>query len=290
MIPPDEEWQLDTRRLGRRVFFYHTLDSTNNLVLRWAEQGAEEGLAVLAGEQTAGRGQHGRSWQSLPGAGVLLSLLVQSAGDRPAILTAWAAAGVCRLIRSLVGRSGFPAGPELPIAETAGPGQGERKEESGWKTEPTIKWPNDVLLAGHKVCGILTERVVRGSSSFAVVGIGLNVWTPRTDLARLGLHQATSLQEHTDQSLETRSVARQLILHLDDLYDDLCANGPRAVETAWREGLHLEGRMVLAETAGGLLRGLLVRLGLEEIRLRTESAEMTLLPEAIRHLEVWQGG
>src|SRR5262249_27784005 len=140
MIPPDEEWQLDTRRLGRRVFVFRTLDSTNNLVLRWAEQGAEEGLAVLADEQTAGRGQHGRSWQSLPGAGVLLSLLVQSPGDRPAVLTAWAAAGVCRLIRTLLG------------------------------VRPRLEWPNDVLLAGHKVCGILTERVVRGSASSAVVG------------------------------------------------------------------------------------------------------------------------
>jgi BirA family biotin operon repressor/biotin-[acetyl-CoA-carboxylase] ligase len=255
MIPPDEEWQLDTRRLGRRVFVYRTLESTNTLLLRWAEEGAEEGVAVLADEQTAGRGQHGRSWQSLPGAGVLLSLLVQPPGDRPAILTAWAAVGVCRVIRTLLGAS------------------------------PRLEWPNDVLLDGRKVCGILTERVVRGSPSFAVVGIGLNVKARRDDLARLGLHQATSLQEHTDQPLETWSVARQLIEHLDTLYDDLCANGPRAVETLWREGLQLEGRRVLAETSTGVLSGWLLQLGLDRVRLRTHNTEITLVPEAIRHLE-----
>src|SRR5262245_36246790 len=88
-----EEWQLDTRRLGRRVLVFDQLDSTNTFAASLAEAGVPEGIGVLAEEQTAGRGQHGRSWLAGRGDGVLLSLLLYPppALRRPAVLTAWAA-------------------------------------------------------------------------------------------------------------------------------------------------------------------------------------------------------
>ena len=71
-----EEWRLTTRQLGTRVLVYERLDSTNDLAGALADDPANHGIVILADEQTAGRGQHGRSWTCAPGAGVLLSVLL----------------------------------------------------------------------------------------------------------------------------------------------------------------------------------------------------------------------
>src|SRR5947199_8393836 len=115
---PHEEWALNTRLIGRRTLVFDCVDSTNTVAARLADDPANDGAAVLAAEQTAGRGQHGRRWQCRPGDGVLLSVLLfpPPALRRPAVLTALAAAAVCETVRRLTG---------LP---------------------PRIKWPNDVLL------------------------------------------------------------------------------------------------------------------------------------------------
>src|SRR5207244_8833635 len=81
-----------------------------------------------------------------------------------------------------------------------------------------IKWPNDVLIHGRKVCGILIEQA-RGT----VVGIGLNVSQSRASFAALGLEQAGSLAAESGRDLERGEVARRLIHHLDAEYDQLCA-------------------------------------------------------------------
>src|ERR1700733_8142423 len=127
MTQPRDIWNLDTRRLGRRTLVFPQLDSTNNYAASLANDPANDGVAILADEQTAGRGQHGRTWTAAPKARVLLSLLLFPPPElrRPAILTAWAAVSVCETVRRVVG------------------------------LQATIKWPNDVLLLGRKVCGIL---------------------------------------------------------------------------------------------------------------------------------------
>ena len=114
-------------------------------------------------------------WQCRPGDGVLLSVLLfpPPALRRPAVLTAWAAVAVCETVRRL---TGLPA---------------------------RIKWPNDVLLRGRKVCGILIEQG-RG----AVVGVGLNVRQTADDFAAAGLPSAASLSQFTDADLDARADGR----------------------------------------------------------------------------------
>ena len=145
-VKPREEWQLATRRLGRRVLVFDQVDSTNSLCASFAEDRPNEGLVILADCQTAGRGQHGRSWTCEPGVGVLMSsaALPASGIRRPVILAAWAANAVCETVWMVTGR------------------------------DAQIKWPNDVLMAGRKVCGILIEQ-----AAGTVVGIGLNVCQSR---------------------------------------------------------------------------------------------------------------
>src|SRR5215467_12906817 len=106
------------RHIGRRVLLYDRVESTNSLALELAGDPTSDGLVLVTREQTAGRGQHGRTWLSPAGSSALLSAILFPPPPlrRPAILTAWAAVSVCQTVR-----------------ETTG-------------LEPRIKWPNDVFL------------------------------------------------------------------------------------------------------------------------------------------------
>ncbi len=122
--------------LGRPRLHLRRTDSTNARARELATAGAPHGTLVTAREQTAGRGRQGRSWSAPPGRALLMSLVVR---DQAALL---------------------PLRAGLAVADVAGP-------------EARVKWPNDVLVDGRKVAGVLVES--RPLEGWAVVGIGLNV-------------------------------------------------------------------------------------------------------------------
>lgn len=136
---------LPTERFGRPLHVYERVTSTNDLAKRLAEEGASEGTAVLALEQTAGRGRLGRLWAS-PRGGMYLSVVLRPAlaADRWSLLGIAVAVGSASAAESLAG---------TPI---------------------TLKWPNDLLLETRKVGGILVEA----GPTFAVAGIGINAAVP----------------------------------------------------------------------------------------------------------------
>jgi BirA family biotin operon repressor/biotin-[acetyl-CoA-carboxylase] ligase len=125
-----------TARLGRPRLHLRATTSTNDRARALAQAGAPHGTLVTAGEQSAGRGRQGRTWSAPPGRALLLSLVLR---DAPPLL---------------------PLAAALAVAEVAG-------------AEARIKWPNDVLLDGRKVAGILAEG--RPREGWVVLGIGLNV-------------------------------------------------------------------------------------------------------------------
>jgi BirA family biotin operon repressor/biotin-[acetyl-CoA-carboxylase] ligase len=276
MNPPREEWTLDTRHLGRRVLVFDRLDSTNNLAASLADDPANDGLAVLADEQTAGRGQHGRTWLASPGQSVLLSVLVSPPPElcRPAVLTAWAAVAVCTVVRETI----------------------------GWPTR--IKWPNDVLLDNRKVCGILMESVagrrVGGVSPLLsapqqgtgtprspcfIVGIGLNVQQSAEMFAAAGLPEATSLAQFAPGPLDTHAIAAALIRQMDRDYDLLCQGDLGTLEASWRQRLALLGKHVVAECHDAIYQGRLMELSFRGVELaRPGESTRILVPERIRHL------
>jgi BirA family biotin operon repressor/biotin-[acetyl-CoA-carboxylase] ligase len=254
---PRELWHLDTRWLGRCVRVYDRVGSTNTLALELAAAGAGEGLALLAGEQIAGRGRHGRTWLAGPGDAVLLSVLLCPPPDlqRPAILTAWAAVAVCTIVRETVG---------LPAR---------------------VKWPNDVLLEGRKVCGILIEQTWGSAGMTAVAGIGLNVRQPPGTLAAAGLPEATSLAAYVPQPSHVADVARRLIHRLDEDYDRLCQGDLSALEASWASHLGLLGRPVAAECTDGTHRGRLREVGFDAVILDQPGCDpIALRPERVLRL------
>jgi BirA family biotin operon repressor/biotin-[acetyl-CoA-carboxylase] ligase len=123
------------------IYNYQSIDSTNNRAKELAAQGAPHGTAVIAGTQTGGRGRYGRSFASPPG-GLYMSVVLKIAGADTELMTAAAAVAVCRAVERVTG------------------------------LQPRIKWVNDVLIDGKKVCGILCETV--SGAEWAVAGIGVN--------------------------------------------------------------------------------------------------------------------
>jgi BirA family biotin operon repressor/biotin-[acetyl-CoA-carboxylase] ligase len=260
-MTPREVWSLDALRLGRRVLVFDRLDSTSNVAASLADSPGNDGVAVLADEQTGGRGQHGRTWACPAGAGVLLSVLLfpPPALRRPALLTAWAAVSVCETVRELTG------------------------------LQAKIKWPNDVLIHGRKVCGILIEqRAVGGeggSSLPTVCGIGLNVNQSAATFAAAGLTEAGSLLVFTGERRDCGAVARRLLGHLDEQYGALCAGDVTTLEACWKWRLGLLGKEVVAECHDGPHRGRLRDLTWDGVELaRPDGTTERLWPETVKHL------
>jgi BirA family biotin operon repressor/biotin-[acetyl-CoA-carboxylase] ligase len=253
MTKPIEEWQLKTHCLGRRVIVYDRLESTNAQIASLADDPSHDGLVVLAREQTAGRGQHGRSWHCPAGAGVLLSVLLYPPPvlRRPALLTAWAAVSVCETIRIATG------------------------------LQAKIKWPNDVLLHGRKVCGILIEQ-----GRATVCGIGLNLNQTAEVFLEQGLVEAASLAMVTGRPLDWDATARLLIGQLDEEYDRICEGDLHTLESCWTWRLGLLGKQVVAECHDRSHEGRLIELGWDGVVLDRSDGTMRLPPEAVRHLRL----
>jgi BirA family biotin operon repressor/biotin-[acetyl-CoA-carboxylase] ligase len=253
MTAPLAEWHLPSRRLGRRVLVFDQLESTNSHAAALAADPGNDGLIVLAREQTAGRGQHGRSWQCPAGAGVLTSVLLFPPPPlrRPALLTAWAAVSVCETIRQAA------------------------------NVQAKIKWPNDVLIRGRKVCGILIEQ-----GQGTVVGIGLNVSQNAEAFARAGLPVAGSLACFTNVPLDCTEVFRTLVGQLDEGYESLCQGDWAALEAGWKWRLGLLGKQVTAECLDGVRVGRLCDLTFERLELELPGGQrFRAAPESVRHLE-----
>jgi BirA family biotin operon repressor/biotin-[acetyl-CoA-carboxylase] ligase len=258
LVPPHDIFPLDTRRLGRQVWSFQLVDSTNTLALALADDGGNDGLVLLAQEQTAGRGQYGRSWTAPPGSSVLLSVLLFPPVwlRRPAMLTAWAAVSVCATIREVAG------------------------------LEATIKWPNDVLVLGRKVCGILIEQCNSGAGAppATVAGIGLNVRQSADFFASADLRLGASLASLSGRTLDTRFVAERLIGHLDLAYDRLLRGDTDTLEALWKERLGLVGEHVVVEMFVQRKEGRLLDIAWEGVLLEEAGQTVSIPPEMVRHI------
>lgn len=258
-MKPSDEWKLPTRHIGRRVWLFDRIDSTNTHAMTLADDSNNDGLVLLAEEQTAGRGQYGRSWQSLSGKSVLMSLLLFPEGRlrQPAVLTAWAAVAVCTLIERVAG------------------------------LQASIKWPNDVMIHGQKICGILIEQQVRSGRLAAVVGLGLNISQTQQDFEDANLPFATSLAIKAQQLFDPKVLARALIGVMDEEYYSLHTGEVQQLQVQWQERLDLIGKRVMAEAANQRVIGKLTNLSFERVELEIGGGKyQEFRPEIVQRLTV----
>jgi BirA family biotin operon repressor/biotin-[acetyl-CoA-carboxylase] ligase len=198
------------RALGTPRLHFRRTGSTNDRARALAAAGAPHGTLVTASSQTAGRGRQGRSWAAPPGRSLLMSLILR---DPPRLL---------------------PLAAAVAVADATGP-----------QTE--IKWPNDVLLNGRKLAGILAEA--RPQERWAVLGIGLNVAVRPDDLpAEVGSIAAT-------MGMEPRDVEPVLDRVLEALEHALALDTPELLD-AWRRRDALWGREIAWEGGNGRATGI----------------------------------
>jgi BirA family biotin operon repressor/biotin-[acetyl-CoA-carboxylase] ligase len=199
---------LATTSLGRVLHCYDEVDSTSVRALQLADAGYPEGTLVIAERQTAGRGRLGRRWESPPGVGIWCSLILRPDLPRTAEwqVTATAAVGTARAIR----------------------------RETG--CDARMKWPNDILIDGKKVCGILTDvRAVGGQITAAIVGIGVNVNQVIEDFPEELRRTAVSLRIALRGRLVNRVVFLQgMLREIEREYDGLQRCGPHELLHRWR--------------------------------------------------------
>ncbi len=222
------EYRLQGRAMDWRVRFFPTVDSTNRLALRLAREGAPEGTIVIADEQTRGRGRLQRVWQSPPDRNLYASLVL-----RPAVEPASA---------SLITLTAGVAAAEA-IAGLCPRGVG-------------LKWPNDVLVGGRKVCGILTEIKTAGRAVDAVVvGIGLNVNMAAEEFAPEHRASATSLREETGRWISREEAAFRLCDSWERWYGIFLAKGFAPVRVQWLAYSAMAGARVKVRFQGEVREG-----------------------------------
>ena len=197
---------------------FDLIDSTNSYLKREAVNGGRNGLVAVANEQTAGRGRSGRSFFSAADCGIYLSILLRPHCEpqKTMTLTAHAAAAVCEAIERACG------------------------------VETEIKWTNDVVLNGKKLCGILTEITLEGESGLVdsvVIGIGLNVNYKREDFPEALRNIAGSLFSETGLRADRAKLAAEIILALDRMREAWNQN-PKAYLDAYRKRCSTTGKEV----------------------------------------------
>ena len=221
LVPAEVEPLLRTRCFGRRGI-HHSVEigSTNDRAKELAHGGAPEGTLVVAESQSAGRGRFGRAWASPGRGGLYLSLILRPSlapSEAPQI-TLLAGVGVCRAINALT-----PVG--------AG-----------------IKWPNDVLIKGKKVAGILTEMEAEMDRiHHLIVGIGINVNTRMSFLPRAVRERATSLLEETGKPISRKDLLAMVLAEMEALWAQAERGGFDAVRAAWKRLNVTLGRRVRIE-------------------------------------------
>jgi BirA family biotin operon repressor/biotin-[acetyl-CoA-carboxylase] ligase len=248
LAPEKIQAQLRSRLIGRPLEVVAEIGSTNDHVMAAGRAGAAEGLAVLADRQTAGRGRRGHSWASPAGIGLYTSILL-----RP---------------------SHSPAGVSL-LTLVAGLGVAEAIEESAG-VATRLKWPNDILVEGRKVAGILAEMAsVDEKVSHVVIGIGINVNHGPQDLPGELFQAATSLYLATGRSIPRGELAAAVYNHLDRWYQVFREGRIETILAAGRERSATLGRPVDVLADEGRWHGLAVDLEADgALLVREEGGEL----------------
>lgn len=199
--------KLETERFGRFVKYYDQVESTQIVAARCVEEGAEEGTLIFAEQQTAGKGRMGRLWHSPIGKGIWMSLILKPVWI-PLLftpqLTLLVAVALCRAIRSATG------------------------------VEAGIKWPNDLLVGGKKVAGILLESSAEDERlQHIIAGVGISVNLQSDDFPPELRDAATSLAIEAGRQVDRIEVLSRFLQEWEQLYELYRREGFAPIKLLW---------------------------------------------------------
>lgn len=232
------------------ILRFDSIDSTNTEAVNQAKRGADEGLCVVARQQTAGRGRHGRKWISEKDAGLYFSVVLRPVIEKKflPLITLMTAVAVADTLKNIFG------------------------------LDPDIKWANDVHIGGKKICGILAEMTETAKGSAVIVGIGINLKSSNfpAEIADL----ATSIEAETNCPADTEKLLTSLTRFFSYFYEILqTEGGAKAIVEEWiRRSSYAFGKQVRVklenETFGGVTDGLEQNGAL---RVKTEGGDLRIV-------------
>jgi BirA family biotin operon repressor/biotin-[acetyl-CoA-carboxylase] ligase len=209
-LDPDKiRTNLNTKRIGRKILVYSSTSSTNDVAAEYAKSKKNEGLAVFAEQQTDGRGRTGAKWLSRYGDSILCSVVLTDCKYGAELLSLACAVAVADAV-------GKPA---------------------------KIKWPNDILLNGRKVAGILLESKTSGGNY--VVGIGINCHQKKTSFPPELQQTATSIDIETKTICDRVSLAKRLLISMEHCLETAEKNSKKIIEQWSRLSILLNHRVAV---------------------------------------------
>ncbi|MGI6776660.1 MAG: biotin--[acetyl-CoA-carboxylase] ligase [Acetivibrionales bacterium] len=209
-------YNLRTKKIGSSIQYIDLIDSTNTYAKKLALDGCPEGTVIVAGRQTNGKGRMGRNWDSANKSGIWMSIVLRPdiLPEQAQIITLAVSVAVVKAIESLFG------------------------------LKCGIKWPNDVILNGKKVCGILTEMGCETDRiNYIVVGIGVNVNQDEDDFAVELKDKATSIKMsmikenmiNGDMDINRSELIKQVLFEMEKLYENICRLKVREILDEWKK-------------------------------------------------------
>ena len=214
---------LKTSLLGRELHYYPRLSTTMDTARELARKGAEEGTVIMAGTQTAGKGRIGRSWFSPEGSLAMSVILKPPLKNLPQLIMI-ASLAVVSAIRTVSG------------------------------LDAAIKWPNDVMIKGRKVCGILIENEVEeGKVNYADIGIGINANFEPADHPEIA-DISTGLSHESGRQISVVQLAAAVIDELERLY--IAARNGDPVHRDWRRHMETLGKRIKVDTGQSIEHGI----------------------------------
>jgi BirA family biotin operon repressor/biotin-[acetyl-CoA-carboxylase] ligase len=232
--------------LVKKLFIFDEVDSTNRIAKELALAGAEEGTVVIARTQYHGRGRFDRIWQS-PEGGVYLSIILRPRKSTQKI-------------------SLLPFVAALAIARTI----------NLYSLNSTIKWPNDALVNGKKIAGILLESEIKGHEViYVVVGIGLNLNIDRKDLSPDIQPRSTSMFHELGAPVDYHEFLRTFFIQFEKAYFLFVENQFERIIDEWKNHTDTLGKTIRVHTSTGTLQGIAFDIDpLGFLLLRTENGEI----------------
>ena len=212
LLPWEIKEGLKAQFIGREMRYYSVVDSTQDIAIKLAEAGAQEGIVVIAEKQKKGRARVGRKWIA-PEGGIWLSTILKPKipTAESTILPLAAALAVCNAIKSEC------------------------------KLDAKLKWPNDVIIDGKKISGILAEMSCEADRvNYVVIGIGVNA---NVDVKKIestikgteGYYGATSLRSKLGRKIDRIKLVRKILVELEEIYLDLERERSDTIIQAWKD-------------------------------------------------------
>lgn len=219
---------LTTNYIGRDIYYYDEILSTNSLAKYLAGIGIEEGTVIIAGSQTKGRGRSGKSWESPKGGGIWLSIVIKP--DIPlnyaSFITLASGVAVCKKLREM-------------------------------GVDAKIKWPNDILINGKKVSGVLTEaKITFNKLDYVVVGIGIDTDIDVEDLPETLKEGVTNLNDEVKEYKSNNEIIAMVLNEFEKIYE-IFENGEyETILSQWRNlSATIGSEVIVNQPLGIVIKG-----------------------------------